>query len=128
MSQDNPKQTWDQHTFPEFLLSLIPVAILYVLARICFPEKIAGSDHQAYYSRIAPELFLLVATTYLSFAFFWQPFVFGEIVPLVFASQLAVATLAIIASRYHAPFFQLLVIAAMFAQVAWRGVSSVVGG
>ena len=114
-------------TFPEFLLSLIPVAILYVIARICFPEKTSDSDHRAYYSRIAPQIFLLVATTYLAFAFFWQPFVFGEIVPLVFASQLAVAVLAIVASRYHAPVFQLLVIFAMVMQVFWRGLSSVVG-
>jgi hypothetical protein len=114
-------------TFPEFLLSLIPVAILYVIARLCFPEKVAGSDHQAYYSRIAPELFLLVTATYLAFAFIWQPFVFGEIAPWVFASQLAVAALAIIASRYHAPLFQLVVIAAMVAQVTWRGLSSIVG-
>ncbi|MGI9327149.1 MAG: hypothetical protein ACR2PZ_18170 [Pseudomonadales bacterium] len=114
-------------TFPEFLMSLIPVALLYVTARLCFPEKISGSDHQAYYSRISPQLFLLVGTTYLAFAFFWQPFVFGEIVPWVFASQVAVATLAIIASRYHAPAFQLLVIVAMVVQVIWRGLSSVVG-
>ncbi|MGI9200583.1 MAG: hypothetical protein ACR2QL_05965 [Woeseiaceae bacterium] len=114
-------------TFPEFLISLIPVAILYVLARICFPEKASDPDHPAYYSRVAPQIFLLVACTYLSFAFFWQPFVFGGIVPLVFASQLAVAVLAIIASRYHAPVFQLLVIFAMVVQVFWRGLSSVVG-
>jgi len=114
-------------TFPEFLISLFPVAILYVIARLCFPEKISGSDHQAYYSRIAPAIFLLVGATYLAFAFFWQPFVFGRIVPLVFASQLAVAALAIIASRYHAPVFQLTVIVTMVAQVIWRGLSSVVG-
>jgi hypothetical protein len=115
-------------TFPEFLLSLIPVAILYVIARLCFPEKSSDPDHQAYYSRIASQIFLLVAITYLSFAFFWQPFVFGGIEPWIFASQLAVATLAIIASRYHAPVFQLLVIFAMVVQVVWRGLSSVVGG
>ena len=44
-----------------------------------------------------------------------------------FASQLTVAALAIIASRYHAPVFQLLVIVAMIVQVIWRGLSSVVG-
>ena len=114
-------------TFPEFLISLIPVAFLYLIARICFPEKISGSDHQAYYSRIAPQIFLLVGTTFLAFAFFWQPFVFGEIAPWVFASQLTVAILAIIASRYHAPAFQLFVIIAMIVQVIWRGLSSVVG-
>lgn len=114
-------------TFPEFLVSLYPVSLLYVIARLCFPEKISGSDHQAYYSRISPQLFLLVGTTYLGFAFFWQPFVFGAIVPWVFASQLAMATLAIIASRYRAPAFQILVIVAMIAQVIWRGLSSVVG-
>jgi len=114
-------------TFPEFLLSLIPVGVLYVIARLCFPEKISHSDHQAYYSRIAPQIFLLVGIVYLSFAFFWQPFVFGGIVPWIFASQLAVATLAIIASRYHAPVYQLLVIIAMVVQVTWRGLSSVVG-
>ena len=107
-------------TFPEFLLSLIPVAVLYVIARLCFPEKVSHSDHQAYYSRIAPQIFLLVGTVYLAFAFFWQPFVFGGIVPSVFASQLTVAVLAMIASRYHAPVFQLLVIFAMGIQVFWR--------
>ena len=114
-------------TFPEFLIFLLPVAILYVIARLCFPEKISGSDLQAYYSRVAPVIFLLVAATYASFALLLQPFVFGGIVPWVFASQLSVAVLAIIASRYHAPAFHLLVISAMAAQVIWRGLSSVVG-
>jgi hypothetical protein len=114
-------------TFPEFLVLLLPVAILYVIARLCFPEKISGSDLTAYYSRVAPVIYLLVAATYASFAFLLSPFVFGRIEPWTFASQLSIATLAIVASRYHAPAFHLLVISAMVAQVIWRGLSTVIG-
>ena len=39
-------------TFPEFLIFLLPVAILYVIARLCFPEKVSGSDLQTYYSLV----------------------------------------------------------------------------
>ena len=114
-------------TFPEYLIFLFPVAILYMIARLCFPEKVSGSDLQAYYLRVAPTIFLLVAVTYASFAFLMQPFIFGRIEPLAVASQLSMAILALLASRFHAPAFQLFVIIAMVAQVIWRGSSSVIG-
>jgi hypothetical protein len=114
-------------TFPEYLIFLFPVAILYMIARLCFPEKVSESDLQAYYSRVAPKIFVLVAVTYASFALLMQPFIFGVIWPWVFASQILMALLAILASRFHAPAFQLFVIVAMVAQVIWRGLSSVIG-
>lgn len=114
-------------TFPEYLVFLLPVAFLYMIARLCFPEKVSGSDLQAYYQRVAPRIFLLVAVTYLSFALLMQPFIFGQIWPVVFASQILMAVLAILASRFQAPAFQLFVIVAMVAQVIWRGLSSVIG-
>ena len=114
-------------TFPEFLIFLLPVGILYVFARLCFPEKVAESDLQAYYLRVAPALFLLVAATYATFAFLLSPFVFRAFVPWLFASQLLLVVLAIVASRYRARSFQVLVLAAMIAQVGWRGLATVVG-
>ena len=114
-------------TFPEYLIFLFPVAILYMIARLCFPEKVSGSDLQAYYLRVAPTIFILVAITYASFAFLMQPFIFGAIWPWVAASQLSMSILAILASRFHAPAFQSFVIIAMVAQVIWRGLSTVIG-
>jgi len=115
-------------TFPEYLIFLFPVAVLYMIARLCFPEKISGSDLQAYYRRVAPTIFVLVAITYASFAFLMQPFIFGAFSPWVAASQVSMAVLALLASRFHAPAFQLFVIVAMVAQVVWRGLSTVIGG
>ena len=114
-------------TFPEFLIFLLPVAILYVIARLCFPVKVAKSDLQAYYLRVSPVIFLLVAATYAAFAFLLQPFVFGGFAPWVFTSQLVLVVVAIVASRYQAPAFHFLVLTAMIAQVVWRGLSTVVG-
>ena len=114
-------------TFPEYVIFLFPVAVLYMIARLCFPEKVSGSDLQAYYARVAPRIFLLVAVTYASFALLMQPFIFGQIWPLAFASQMTTAILAVLASRFHAPPFQLFVIIVMVAQVIWRGLSSVIG-
>ncbi len=114
-------------TFPEYLIFLFPVAILYMIARLCFPEKVSGSDLQAYYVRVAPKIFILVAVTYASFAFLMQPFIFGTFGPTVVATQLSIALLALLASRFHQPTFQLFVIIAMVAQVIWRGLSTVVG-
>lgn len=114
-------------TFPEYLIFLFPVAILYMIARLCFPEKVSGSDLQAYYRRVAPTIFVLVAITYASFAFLMQPFIFGAFWPWVAASQVSMAVLALLASRFHAPAFQLFVIVAMVAQVVWRGLSTVIG-
>lgn len=114
-------------TFPEYLIFLFPVAILYMIARLCFPEKVSGSDLQAYYRRVAPTIFVLVAITYASFAFLMQPFIFGGFWPWVAASQVSMAVLALLASRFHAPAFQLFVIVAMVAQVVWRGLSTVIG-
>ena len=114
--------------FPEFLAFLLPVAILYVISRLCFPQEIEGSDLREYFQRVAPLIFILIAATYATFALIMQPIIFGGIVPLVFASQLAFAFLALLASRFTARAFHFLVIAAMFAQVIWRGLSSTVGG
>jgi len=114
-------------TFPEYLVFLFPVAILYMIARLCFPEKVSGTDLQAYYLRVAPRIFVLVAVTYASFALLMQPFIFRQIWPLVFASQITMAFLALVASRVHAPAFQLFVIIAMVVQVIWRGLSTVIG-
>ena len=114
-------------SFPEYLVFLFPVAILYMIARLCFPEKISRSDLQAYYVRVAPKIFVLVAVTYASFAFLMQPFIFGSFWPLVAASQVSMALLALVASRFHNAKFQLFVIIAMVAQVIWRGLSTVVG-
>jgi hypothetical protein len=115
-------------TFPEFLIFLLPVGILYVFARLCFPEKVAEANLQAYYLRVAPALFLLVAATYATFAFLLSPFVFRSFVPWLFASQLVLVVLAIVSSRYQARTFHFLVLAAMIAQVAWRGLSTIVRG
>lgn len=114
-------------SFPEFLIFLLPVAILYVIARLCFPEKVTESDLQVYYLRVTRVIFLLVAATYASFAFLLSPFIFDEIIPAVFASQIVLVVLAIAASRYQAPGFHLLVLVVMIAQVVWRGLSSVIG-
>jgi hypothetical protein len=106
----------------------VPVAVLYIIARLCFPERISGSDLQAYYQRVAPRIFVLVAVTYASFAFLMQPFIFRDFWPWVTASQITMAILALLASRIQVPAFQLVVIVAMVAQVIWRGLSSVIGG
>lgn len=58
---------------------------------------------------------------------FLSPFVFDAIIPVVFASQIGIAVLAIIAVYVKSPYFHIFVIAAMLAQVFWRGMSQVVG-
>ncbi len=118
------RTTW---TFPEFLMFLLPVAILSIIARLCFPKEASEKDLHAYFGRVGKVIFLMVAATYASFAFLLQPFVFGGILPVVFASQLALVALATIAAFLRTPWFQVMVIAAMFAQVLWRGLSSVIG-
>lgn len=115
-------------TFLEFILFLLPVGILYVIARLCFPLVLTGNDLKVYYLRVGKVIWWLVAATYASLALFLSPFVFGEIIPLVFASQIAVALLAVVASQVTSPHFQVFVIGAMLTQVLWRGLSQVVGG
>ncbi|MDH3841575.1 MAG: hypothetical protein OES35_11730 [Chromatiales bacterium] len=115
-------------TFPEFLIFLLPVAILYMIARLCFPIKVAESDLPSYYLRVSPAIFLLVAATYAAIAFFLAPFVYGAFDPWVFASQFVLVVLSIVASRLQAPSFHFLVLFAMIAQVVWRGLATVIGG
>lgn len=114
-------------TFPEFILFLLPVGILYVIARLCFPLVLTGTDLNVYYLRVGKVIWWLIAATYASLALFLSPFVFGGIIPLVFASQAVIAILAIVAGHVNSPPFQIFVIGAMLAQVLWRGWSQVVG-
>lgn len=114
-------------TFSEFLLFLLPVGILYIIARLCFPVELTDVDLGAYYSRVAQVIWWLVAATYASFAFLLAPFVYGGIIPAVFASQIGIAALALVASRVKSPSFQVVVIIIMLAQVLWRGFSYAIG-
>jgi len=114
-------------TFPEFVIFLLPVAILYMIARLCFPDMLAGADLDAYYGRVFRVVWWLVASTYASFAFFLTPFVYGGIFPAVFASQIVIAILAIVASYVKSPSFHFFVIGIMLAQVLWRALSYVIG-
>lgn len=118
------KVSW---TFPEFLVFLLPVVILYVLARLCFPDGQGPSDLREYYREMSPKIWVLVAATYVSFIFI-QPMLYERFVPAIIATQVAIAVAAIVASRYRARYFHFLVIAAMFLQVAWRGLPQVIHG
>jgi len=114
-------------TFTEFILFLLPVGILYLLARLSFPAMLANTDLDAYYRRISRVLWWLIASVYASFALMLTPFVYGGFSPFVFASQAGIAVLAIIASMVQSRAFQLMVIVLMLAQVLWRGLSYSVG-
>ena len=114
-------------TFAEFLLFLLPVGILYVIARLCFPAELTEVDFEAYYTRVAERIWWLVAATYASFAFLLAPFIYGDIRPAVFVSQVAIAVLALVASRLKSPSFQVVVIIVMLAQVLWRGFAYSIG-
>jgi len=114
-------------TFSEFLLFLLPVGILYIIARLCFPLEQTDVDLDAYYARVARVIWLLVAATYASFAFLLTPFVYGGFNPAAFASQVGIAALALVASRVKSPSFQVVVIIIMLAQVLWRGFSYAIG-
>lgn len=115
-------------TFPEFFAFLLPAGTLYVIARLCFPVTLSGADLRDYYERVARVIWWLVAATYLCFALLMAPFIFGRVVPSIFASQVAIAVLALVASGVKNARFQLAVIVAMIAQVLWRGLSDVIGG
>ena len=114
-------------TFPEFILFLLPVGILYIIARLCFPLELNDADLNEYYLRVGKVIWWLVAAIYASLALFLSPFVFNAIIPEVFASQMAIAVLAVIAGYIKSPPFHVFVIGAMLAQVIWRGLSQLVG-
>jgi len=115
-------------TFPEFIVFLVPVAILYMIARLCFPHMLAGADLDAYYLRVSRVIWWLVAVTYADFAFLLTPFVYGGIFPAVFASQIVIAVLSIVAGFVKSPAYHFFVIAVMLTQVLWRALSYVIGG
>ena len=104
------------------------MGILYVIARLCFPAEMTDVDLEAYYSGVADKIWWLLAATYASFAFLMAPFVYGLFLPLVFASQILVAALALVSIRVKSPSFHIVVIVIMFAQVLWRGFAYSIGG
>ena len=113
-------------SFPEFLLMLLPPLILYLIARVAFPEKVDGADLDAYYARVSPILWLMVGAVYFGAAAF-QPILYGRVVPPLLASQLGLAVAALIAMRVRNAPYQFLIIALMIAQVTWRGLVLTIG-
>lgn len=114
-------------TFPEFILFLLPIGLLYLVARLCFPAVLTGADLNAYYARVSRVIWWLIAAVYGNFALLLTPFVYGGMMPIVFASQAGIAVLAIVASFVRSRSYQTIVIIAMLAQVLWRGLSYSVG-
>jgi hypothetical protein len=117
------RDTW---SFPEFLVMLLPIIILYLVARISFPKEVDGADLKQYYKRISPALWFLVAGVYVSFAVF-QPTLYGSIQPALLASQIVIAIAALVATRIESKMFQFPLLAVMILQVAWRGLVLTVG-
>ena len=107
-------------TFTEFLVWLLPAALLYVIARVSFPQNMDGADLSEYYSRISPALWLLTACLYVSFTLL-PPILYGAVVPLLLSSQLASAILAVMAVKFRNPSFHYVLLASMMAQLLWRG-------
>jgi hypothetical protein len=116
----------DSFSFFDFLLILLPVLILYLLARLSFPKKIDGTDLRAYYQQVSPALWIFVAAIYLTFAFY-SPFLHGEIIPVLLASQLGIAGAALVAIKVRQFWYQSSLIVVMLAQVFWRGFVITIG-
>ncbi len=117
----------DSWSFTDFLLLLLPVVIMYLIARLSFPKEIDNADLAAYYQHVSPALWLLVAAAYFSFAIL-QPVLHGAIIVDLLISQLGIAVAALLAVKIAQPWFQLALIAVMLAQVIWRGLVLTIGG
>ena len=117
------RDTW---SFADFLVMLLPVVVLYLLARISFPKEIDGADLKQYYDRVAPALWILVAGVYISFAVF-QPILYGSFQPVLLTSQVVIAIAALAAAKVDTKIFQFTLLALMIVQVAWRGLILTVG-
>ena len=117
------RDTW---SFPNFIVMLIPIVILYLVARISFPKEVDGADLKQYYQRVSPALWFLVAGVYISFAVF-QPTLYGTFQPVLLTSQVVIAIAALVATRIESKMFQFPLLAVMIMQVAWRGLVLTVG-
>lgn len=118
--------TRDAWSFTDFLVMLLPVVILYLLARLSFPQEIDGADLKKYYERVAPALWFLVAGVYISFAVF-QPILYGSFQPVLLTSQVVIAIAALVATKINNKIFQFTLLALMIVQVVWRGLILTVG-
>lgn len=117
--------TW---LFPELLLYLIGPIVLYVTARVLFPQDVEGVDLGAYYTRLSAKLWLLVAL-FFAYAVAVNVVLLG--VPLLSkgpASQGALLVIALFARRARGQWVHLGAIALLFAQLVWRATQNVVGG
>lgn len=117
------RDTW---SFPGFIVMLLPIVILYLVARISFPKEVDGADLKQYYQRVSPALWSLVAGVYISFAVF-QPTLYGTFQPVLLTSQVVIAIAALVATRIESKIFQFPLLAIMIMQVAWRGLVLTVG-
>jgi hypothetical protein len=105
---------------------LLPIVILYLVARISFPKEVDGADLKQYYKRISPALWFLVAGVYISFAVF-QPILYGSFQPVLLTSQVVIAIAALVAAKVDTKMFHFTLLALMIVQVAWRGLILTVG-
>ena len=112
--------------FPELLLYVASPVILYLTARILFPQTVEGSDLVSYYRRIGPTLWRLVAALFVSFVLV-NTLLLGA--PLLSAgplSQFALAVVALVASQVDRSPLHWLAIVLLFIQLSWRTTLDVV--
>jgi len=117
-------ETW---VFPELLLYVLGPVILYLAARLLFPQDLANADLPAYYAQHGPKVWLFVG---LFFAYTVPVNTILLDVPLLSlgpATQAGLFLMAMITRRTSKAWFHTVTIILLYAQLAWRATTNVVG-
>ncbi len=113
--------------FYDLLLYLALPIVLFLLARLVFPNDADSQDLAAYYPSVSSRIW------YLAGAFFAFALPFNVVlleVPLWSAgpiSQIALFCYAMVCANTANPVVHYVGVAGLFSQSLWRGISSVVG-
>lgn len=117
-------ETW---MFPELVLYVAGPVILYLAARLLFPQDLANADLPAYYARHGPKVWFFVA---LFFAYTVPVNTILLDVPLLSsgpATQVGLLLLAMIARKTSNAWFHAVTIVLLYLQLVWRATANVVG-
>lgn len=117
-------ETW---AFPELLLYVAGPVILYLAARLLFPQNLASANLPAYYARHGPMVWLFVG---LFFAYTVPVNTVLLDVPLLSAgpaTQVGLLVLALVARKTSKAWFHTVTIVLLYLQLIWRATSNVVG-
>ena len=116
--------TW---VFPELLLYVTGPIVLYLAARLLFPQVVEGADLGEYYARHGPKVWSLVAVFFVVAILVNTLLLDAALFSSGSITQALLILVSLLVRRTNRPWIHMTAIALLLLQLSWRTTLDIVG-